>query len=66
MLNTVRAIIRDGKVELLERIDAPEGTALLVTILSYETQFWTGVSQVSLSSIWDNAEDDRYEQLLER
>lgn len=66
MLNTVRAIIRDGKVELLERIDAPEGTELLVTILSDETQFWTGVSQVSLSSIWDNAEDDRYEQLLER
>lgn len=65
MLNTVRAIVRDAKIELLERIDIPEGTELLVTILSDETQFWMGVSQASLASIWDNAEDDVYEQLLE-
>jgi hypothetical protein len=33
MLNTVRAIIREGRIELLENIQVPEGAELLVTIL---------------------------------
>lgn len=64
MFNTVRGIAREGKIELLEKTDIPEGTDVLVTILSDDTLFWLGVSQPSLSSVWDNTEDDVYEQLL--
>ncbi|MFL5384809.1 MAG: hypothetical protein ACJ8GN_19980 [Longimicrobiaceae bacterium] len=30
-----------------------------------ERQFWLAVSSVSMKAIWDNEEDDVYEQLLE-
>lgn len=66
MLNTIRAVVREGKIELLEKVDLPEGSELLVTILSDEMQFWLGASQPSLGSVWDNAGDDVYEQLLKR
>ena len=66
MLNTLKAVVREGKIELLENVDLPEGTEVLVTILTDEEQFWIGASEASLSAIWDNAEDDIYEQLLQR
>lgn len=66
MLNTVKAVVREGKIELLEQINLPEGTEVLVTILSDEEQFWMEASQPSLSVIWNNTEDDIYEQLLKR
>ncbi|MEO8327997.1 MAG: hypothetical protein ABI618_19285 [Nitrospirota bacterium] len=66
MLNTVRAIIRKGRIELLEDIQVPEGTELLVTILPQEvTDFWMKASQSSLATVWDNSEDDVYAKLLE-
>ena len=65
MLNTLRGIIRDGKVELLEHVNLPDGTKVLVTLLSDESQFWLDASQISLEAIWDNAEDDVYGQLLQ-
>ena len=33
MLNTVRAVVREGKIALLEPVDLPEGTTVLVTPL---------------------------------
>lgn len=66
MLSTIKAVIKDGKIELLEQIDIPEGTSILVTVLSDENEFWMGASQPSLASIWDNDADDTYEQLLDR
>jgi hypothetical protein len=66
MSNTVRAIVREGRIELLGNIAIPEGTEVLVTILSDDTQFWLGASQQSLAAVWDNEEDDVYEQLLKR
>ena len=66
MLNTVRAIVKEGKIELLEKIDIPEGTEVLVTILSNEMQFWLAASTPSLDTVWNNDEDDVYEQLLTR
>jgi hypothetical protein len=50
---------------LLESEELPEGTRALVTLLpDDETKFWLQTSQTSLSSVWDNAEDDVYAQLL--
>ena len=65
MLKTLWATVRDGKIELLQQTELTEGTQLLVTILSNdEAEFWLSASQVSLNSIWDNAEDDIYAELL--
>jgi hypothetical protein len=65
MLNTVRAVVRDGKIELLESIALPDGTHVLVTVLTDEEQaFWQGASQTALDRVWDNAEDDIYAELL--
>ena len=30
MLNTVRAVVRDGKIELLEPVALPDGTQVLI------------------------------------
>ena len=66
MVTTVKAIVREGKIELLEQADIPEGTEVLVTILSDDAEFWLRASERSLASIWANNEDDVYEQLLKR
>ena len=66
MLKTLWAIIRQGKIELLEETEIPEGTRILVTLLSEdESEFWHSISRVSLNLVWDNTEDDIYAQLLE-
>ncbi|BAZ48393.1 hypothetical protein NIES4103_10010 [Nostoc sp. NIES-4103] len=65
MLKTLWATVRQGKIELLESAELPEGTRVLVTLLpDDETEFWLQVSQTSLDAVWDNAEDDVYAQLL--
>jgi len=68
MLNTLWAVVQDRKIELLEKVDIPDGTKVLVTLLngSGEPEFWQEVSQPSLDAVWDNAEDDVYAELLEK
>lgn len=67
MLNTVWAVVREGKIDLLEHVHLPEGGQVLVTFLSGEdASFWSRTSQVSLGNIWDNTEDDVYARLLEK
>lgn len=67
MLKTHWATVRQGKVELLEPAELPEGVRVLVTVLSDdETDFWLQASQTSLDAVWDNAEDDIYAQLLQK
>ncbi len=66
MINTVWATVHEGRIEPLEKIIAPEGTRVLVTLLlDDETDFWRDASSASLDAVWDNAEDDRYAELLE-
>ncbi len=65
MPKTLRAIIREGKIEPLEQVHLPEGSKVLVTLLpDDEAEFWLQASQASLDTIWDNPEDDVYAQLL--
>ena len=68
MLNTLWAVVRGKKVEFLEKVDIPEGTKVLVTLLTDkdEQQFWQSASQISLGAIWNNTEDDIYAQLLKK
>ncbi len=64
MLKTLWATVRQGKIELLEPGELPEGIKVLVTLLpDDEADFWLQTSQVSLDTIWDNKEDDIYAQL---
>lgn len=66
MLSTVRAIVRAGKIELLESVDVPDGTELLVTILPGDEQsFWLSCSESALERVWGNPDDDVYGDLLE-
>jgi hypothetical protein len=65
MLKTLWATVRQGKIELLESAELPEGTRVLVTLLpDDENEFWLQGSQTSLDAVWDNAEDDIYAELL--
>ncbi len=67
MMNTVWAVVREGKIVPLEKIEAPEGTRALVTLLpEEEAGFWAAASETSLSAVWDNAKDDVYAELLEK
>ena len=65
MLTSVWAEVRDGKIELVEPAELPEGSKVLVTLFpNAEHEFWCGASQESLAAVWDNTEDDVYGQLL--
>jgi hypothetical protein len=67
MINTLWATVHDGKIELCEAVELPEGTRVLVTPLLEEDQsYWLQASQPSLAAVWDNIEDDVYAQLLEK
>jgi hypothetical protein len=66
MLQSMLATIQAGQIHLADKVDLPDGTRLLVTILPEdENQFWVGASESSLTAVWDNAEDDAYGKLLE-
>jgi hypothetical protein len=64
-MQNIRAIVREGKIELLEKVEIPEGTEVIITPLLDESNFWLNAGERSLDSIWDNAEDDVYAELLE-
>lgn len=65
MLTTLWANVRNGKIELLDLTELPEGTKAIVTLLPDDkTDFWLQSSQNSLDVIWDNTEDEIYAQLL--
>lgn len=67
MLSTHQAIVHKGEIKFLEQVDIQEGTQLLITVLrDNENDFWLAASESALEKIWDNTEDDIYEQLLER
>ena len=65
MLKTLWATVRQGKIELLDSEELPEGVRVLVTLLpDDEPEFWLKASQTSLNAVWDNTEDDVYAELL--
>jgi len=66
MIVTLKAVIHDGKVELQEPANLPEGAKVLVTVLPEGgSDFWLDASQKSLAQILDNPEDDDYARLLQ-
>jgi hypothetical protein len=65
-MQNIRAIVRGGRIELLEEVEILEGTEVLVTPLADENGFWLSASESSLDPVWDNTEDDVYAELLEK
>ena len=64
MMNTIWAVIGEGKIVPLEEVN---GTRVLVTLLPEDDAgFWLAASESSLSEVWGNAEDDVYAELLEK
>lgn len=54
MLKTLWAVVREGKIELLEPGELTEGTRVLVTLMpDEESEFWLQASQPSLDTIWN-------------
>jgi hypothetical protein len=59
MLKTLWAEVKQGKIELLELADLPEGTRVLVTLLpTQETDQWLNPQGAVRDDIWDNIEDN--------
>lgn len=71
MSTILRAVVQQGRIELLEPVKIPEGTQLLVTVITDEADeeeeraFWMRLSEKSFAAIWDNPEDDIYGDLLQ-
>lgn len=68
MFPTVWAVVKDGKIELLEPMSLQEGVRILVTLVPPEEEvaFWLRASEQSLSEVWNNLHDDTYAKLLEK
>ena len=67
MLQTVWAVIHDGKIEPLEGVAFPEGAKVIVTLLPEEVdaRSWLSASEISLAEVWENDEDNVYAELLQ-
>ncbi len=65
MLRKIWATVRQGKIELEESVELPEGTRVEVTLFlaEDEAEFWIQSNQIALDAVWDNSEDDVYAQL---
>jgi predicted DNA-binding antitoxin AbrB/MazE fold protein len=73
MTTTVEAIYEDGVLKLPQRLPLPEKARVKVTIDSgparredVERSAWLKVSEAALSATWDNADDDVFNELLQR
>jgi predicted DNA-binding antitoxin AbrB/MazE fold protein len=66
MLSTVWAVMHEGRIELLEPIDLPEGAKLLVTLVEEEeSPFWWQDCQSQLDDILNDSDDDTSTPLSE-
>jgi hypothetical protein len=67
MYATLPAEMRKGRIHITEKANIPEGTRLLVTIVPEDDgTFWAAASKSSCDAVWDNKDDDIYEELLHK
>jgi predicted DNA-binding antitoxin AbrB/MazE fold protein len=64
---TVDAIYEEGKLVLQNPLPLPEHSHVRVTIESdTEREAWLELSEQSLAKVWDNANDDVFNELLSK
>lgn len=64
MYQTLTAEIKNGRIQLVDKVKIPEGVRVLVTVMQDDDGvFWQNASQSTLKKIWDNKDDDVYEIL---
>ena len=60
-MNAVRGIVREGKIELLETVDLPEGADVLVRVLGEESlqdeQTWREAAKKHFLEAYDDQDD---------
>jgi predicted DNA-binding antitoxin AbrB/MazE fold protein len=68
MTTTLEAIYQDGKLVLSRPLPLPEKCHVRVTIDTgdSEREAWLKLSEESLMQVWDNAEDDIFNELLSK
>jgi predicted DNA-binding antitoxin AbrB/MazE fold protein len=73
MTTTVEAVYEDGVLKLPRRLPLPEKAHVKVTIDSgparcedIERSAWLKLSEEALTATWDNADDDVFNELLQR
>ena len=68
MTTTFEAIYENGKLVLPQPLSLPEKSSVRVTIETADTEreAWLKLSEASLKKVWDNADDDVFNELLAR
>jgi predicted DNA-binding antitoxin AbrB/MazE fold protein len=66
MMTTVRAVVKNGQITLLEPLQIAEGTEVLVTVPNddEDREFFLRITEQAFAAIWDNPEDDAHGELL--
>ena len=68
MTATLEAIYEAGQLRLLQRLELPEHTRVLVRVETpaddAERAAWLAAGEQSLTKVWDNEADDVYNELL--
>jgi len=65
-MTTVRAVVKDGRIQLLEPIEIADGTEVLVTVPTDDDdrEFLMRITEQAFAATWDNPEDDAHGELL--
>ncbi|MFC2131468.1 hypothetical protein ACFLSQ_08535 [Bacteroidota bacterium] len=67
MYTALKAIYQNGKLIMDQDEHIPNGAKVLVTVVSEpKPDYLVKASEKVLEKIWDNKEDDIYEELLEK
>jgi predicted DNA-binding antitoxin AbrB/MazE fold protein len=66
MTTTIEAIYENGKLILPRPLPLPEKSHVRLTIESGDTEreAWLKLSEEALTKVWDNADDDVFNELL--
>jgi len=67
MIKTIKTRYKKGRVLMDKDINIPDDSVIYISYVNNEeNNFYLSASQTALDKIWDNEEDDIYENLLNK
>ena len=67
MLRSIQAEYKGGQFLLTDDVIIPENASVFISFIDKSNDdFFLDASEISLDKIWNNDEDDIYEQLLKK